>query len=521
VSTQDDALLAELKPREVESGSPKVECMDGTRQDILRDIEEWATNLDAPNILWLKGYPGVGKSAIASSLVQRLSTSKRLGSCFFFQGDQTGTMSPSALWRMVAFDLGWQYPAIKRNLISKLGSREILPSVVSVDALFQHFIHEPLVASQDIPVGRLPVVVIDALDECGGLEGQISAHRTDLLRTLKNWSNLPTKFKLVVTSRGDVDIENAFSTIEHNTIEISSGRAVTPSSSADIRAFLRQKFRELAVRYPISLKPEWPGAETIDELTKKAAGLFIWAQTTIKFMEEGEPEEQLDRVLKGSGVGGMVNLYSMILNIAFPRPTPQVIEAFHSILGAIILSKMPQSITSLAQLLSTRTTTIEYIATSLRSVLDSREFLRIKHQSFVDFLIDKDACPTPFLIEPTHQNRKMALSCLSLMESNLRFNICQLESSYLANSDIHDLPLRVERSIPPHLLYASCFWADHLSEAEHNEEIGYLLQSFMQNQFLFWLEAMSLCNQVTLISGMLLTLITWLKVRTAIYLMSI
>ncbi|PVG01360.1 WD40 repeat-like protein [Serendipita vermifera] len=511
LSAQDDAVLAELKPRDLEPSTQKAGCMDGTRQAILADIEKWTTDLDAPNILWLKGYPGVGKSAIASSIVQRLLSAKRLGSCFFFQRDKATTMSPSTLWRMAAFDLGWQYPAIKRTLVSKLSAREILPSVVGLDVLFQHFIHEPLMTSQDIPAGRLPVIVIDALDECGGLEGQTSAHRMDLMRTVKNWSNLPTKFKLIVTSRADVDIENVLSTVDHNAIEVSSGRAVSSSSSADVRSFLHQKFREIATRYPISLSSDWPGTNTISELSEKAAGLFIWAQTTIKFVEEGDPEEQLDRVLRGCGSGGMVNLYSMILNIAFPHPTPQVLETFHSVFSAVLLSKMPQSIISLAKLLAIKSTTIEYITTSLRSVLDSNQVLRIKHQSFVDFLIDKDACPTSFLIEPAQQNRNLALACLRVMKNNLEFNICRLESSYFSNSDIHDLPLRIEQNIPPYLLYACCFWADHLADAGYDDQLVSCLQQFMENQFLFWLEVMSLCSQLTLASDILLTLISWLK----------
>jgi 2-phosphoglycerate kinase len=59
--------------------------MEGTRQDILKRIDAWTTDFDAPNILWLKGHPGVGKSAISARVVERLGAAKRLGSRFFFQ----------------------------------------------------------------------------------------------------------------------------------------------------------------------------------------------------------------------------------------------------------------------------------------------------------------------------------------------------------------------------------------------------------------------------------------------------
>lgn len=39
------------------------------------------------------------------------------------------------------------------------------------------------------------------------------------------------------------------------------------------------------------------------------------------------------------------------------------------------------------------------------------------------------------------------------------------------------------------------------------------LQCFLQNQFLFWLEVLSLIKRVNTASSMLLVLIDWIKVR--------
>jgi hypothetical protein len=106
-------------------------------------------------------------------------------------------MTPAALWRTVAFDLARKYPNVRRTIVAKLNEDEIGPSTANIYVLFRHLIHEPLTASTDIPTGRLPVIVINALDECGGYNGQHSHHRTGLLHTIKSWSSLPFKFKLV------------------------------------------------------------------------------------------------------------------------------------------------------------------------------------------------------------------------------------------------------------------------------------------------------------------------------------
>jgi hypothetical protein len=291
--------LAELQPKDIDRSSPHPGCLNGTREDIFSRIDEWMNDIDAPNILWLRGHPGAGKSAIASSLVERLLESKRLGASFFFQRDNATITTSNALWRMVAFELSRQYPSVRKCLVAKLREDEIRPTTVNTDNLFRHCVFDPLIISDDIPIGRLPVIVVDALDECGGLESQFSAQRRALMRTLSSWSKLPSKFKLLVTSRGETDIDQTFQSISHVSILISTGQDVDINSSNDIRAYLQHEFQRVTSRYRMSLNADWPGEPTIDTLTSKAAGLFIWAKTVIRFINMGPPKANSDYYLKG------------------------------------------------------------------------------------------------------------------------------------------------------------------------------------------------------------------------------
>ena len=178
-------MLVKLKLSDLHPGSSLPGCMQGTRQNILDRIADWTTDFDAPNILWLSGHPGVGKSAIASSIVEQLRVAGRLGSCFFFQRQQATVMTTQALWRTVAYDLGRQYPTIRKCLLAALKADEAIPDIVDVDKLFNQLIEGPIMTSE-LPTESSPVVVIDALDECGGLDGQHSEVRRGLLRTLKS-----------------------------------------------------------------------------------------------------------------------------------------------------------------------------------------------------------------------------------------------------------------------------------------------------------------------------------------------
>ena len=47
-------------------------CMAGTREQILDELEGWAINDTTPNVCWLNGMAGTGKTSIAHTLCERL-----------------------------------------------------------------------------------------------------------------------------------------------------------------------------------------------------------------------------------------------------------------------------------------------------------------------------------------------------------------------------------------------------------------------------------------------------------------
>ncbi|KIM19778.1 hypothetical protein M408DRAFT_83055, partial [Serendipita vermifera MAFF 305830] len=486
------------------------ECMEGTREDVLRTVLDWVTDSGAANIFWLKGHPGVGKSAIATSLVEELRGTRRLGSSFFFQREKSTSMTTDALWRTVAYDLARRYPTVRKHLIAALEADEALVTTANVEKLFRALIYNPFMACEEGDGENAPVVVIDALDECGGLHGQHSKHRINLMRTLKTWSMLPKRFKLVVTSRAESDIVHLFSAIQHGSFEILSGALVHLKSSKDIERFLEYHLGQIAARSQGALPPEWPGRHMIDWLTQTAAGLFIWVETAIRFLKRGEPQEQLNRILGGAGMGGLAALYSSILEASFVEPSEMVLESFSRIVGAIILAKEPLTASSLVHLCSVDHSTLSYIRNGLQSVMEPGEAVRFSHQSFVDFLIDSTKCRSGFFIEIRQQKRNITLGCFRVMKQHLQFNISNLKSSYKRNSEIADLEQRIKEWIPSHLIYSAYYWATHLSETIFDPELLLNTKNFMQDQFLFWLEVLSLTKRVNLGTSIMYQLIEWL-----------
>jgi hypothetical protein len=117
------------------------------------------------------------------------------------------------------------------------------------------------------------------------------------------------------------------------------------------------------------------------------------------------------------------------------------------------------------------------------------------HTSFRDFLLDPSRS-NEFHVDLSGVDDGFSASCFNIMQNCLRFNICNLETSHLANSDISDLSSRIERAIPDHLSYACRFWGDHLCDSSLTSDLLRNLKLFLKKQFLYWLEAMSLIGAI-------------------------
>ena len=172
-----------------------------------------------------------------------------------------------------------------------------------------------------------PVIILDALNECGRQTSQ-SYQRQAFIDTLMMWLRLPSAFKLIITSRDKPAPLSLRDTCKQ--MELPTGLHTTPEAWDDIRRFLGTRFVNLSARFP-SLS-NWPGQTKIDQLTTCAAGVFIWAETVIRFVDNGgdAPDQQLDLVLEGLGKEGdtIDALYRKILRVSFGDADNHTLDAF-------------------------------------------------------------------------------------------------------------------------------------------------------------------------------------------------
>ena len=433
-------------------------CMEGTRTAILTKIEREIKSVDGPNVIWIRGFPGDGKSALAASIAIRLQEQHRHVIYFRFDRTQSTTITTNALWRAVACDLARLYPSFREYLTQ--GSRKLISS--DVDRIFKSLIETPLSLLKNVPLEELPVIVIDALDECGGLRHDSSEKRdhSALLRTLQRWVKVDylKRFKLVITSRKENRITKIFPESISVHINIPSGNDVKSGDSAfkDIHAFLESRLENMGMKRTLIGK-------ALNYLVPGAASIFVWATTVANFLEEN-PEGRFAMLEKDDRMelDGLHSLYSTIVEASFGQDLKgEEPRAVISVMGAMIFAKQPLDDDALIMLPGVKVPgfnahRLGLIRKGLVSVIDSGPILHFHHRSFEDFLLSSSFLqqhPTLLAIQnQAYHEYQLTVLCLkTLVSPKLHFNMCSLESSIIKNVDIQ---ATAKTTIPPLVSYS-------------------------------------------------------------------
>jgi hypothetical protein len=373
---------------------------------------------------------------------------------------------------------------------------------------------EPLIKrhGHSLP-SNIPVIILDALDECGSDSSQIG-QRNVLLDTITRWSRLTGLFKLIVTGR-DERMPRSFR-YSCKRVELPTGAAVGEDTTQDIRRFFAQRFADIG---GLSLG-DWPGDKVLDTLTNRAAGLFIWAETVVKFVGRSLPDKQLKLVLDGDlgESDNVTELYRQILELLFREADDCTLYVFDQVVTAIVLAKIPLHVDDLPSFILQPTASVNFILDKLSSVISvGRDFgIRINHLSFAEFICDPHKCPQQFYIARRKGSHKMSMRCFQLMKDGLKFNICNLETSHLSNRNMDDLSERIARTIRRPLLYSCGFWAAHIRDTPtnllENDALIIAIRDFFQSRFLYWLEVMSVTEKVAAANIALLAAAVWIQV---------
>jgi len=505
-------------------------CLEGTREELLGEIFGWINSVeeDTPPIFWLHGPAGTGKSSIAHTIAHRFQQLERLGSCFSFDRSQMAERRHQKVFSTIAKDLANHDRLLRRQLAAIVHDNDALKNTTDALQQWEELIMKPAMALSEAMMGPI-VIVVDALDESGDTDS-----RRVFLQILGDTmadsriTDLPCNLRILLTSRPLQDIHAALNGGPH-VRQKSMDSIPSESTKRDILHYVSEELSKVDF--------EIPSQEVFASLAGSSGRIFEWARLACAYIRGDndagvglEPHERFNNIIthcKTDYVPLLDGMYKFTLETMFPGGRGPGLERFKSVMAQILGTKEPLP---LGPLQSTRShfpvkevaeihihTIIAPMAALLSGATDPSVPIRPLHASFADFLTDRDRSHEFFIdVHPIHGD--LAFASLCVMMKELQFNICDLPSSSLPNSEVSDLDDRVKNCIPPELAYSCRFWTEHLRHAPVSSGLAAEVRAFFNHErLLFWFEALSLLNAMNTCAGSLSSVIRWVMVSRMIF----
>ena len=488
-------------------------CMEGTRKSLLNDIIGWVNNKSAQggvlerNTFWLYGLPGIGKTALAHSICARLHDQEQLAGAFFCRRDDKDLSEPRNILPTLINKLAGIFPPFRNIVAKRLSNDPNLTPETMRDFLFLDFIRS---------VPRQPkhtlVFVIDALDECGDTQT-----RPGILTTLTNAATQAPWLKIIITSRPEADIQRFFNSFSHSS-HVQHDLGEDGEAGADLRTFARSQFDLVASKWYLS--SPWPDNSIFSEIISRANGFFIFIKTLVLALEECEdhPDEFLKTAMHDPAGTGLKPLYGLYSNILKARRVPRNAE-FQRVIGVLLTAYRSLCDETIAELAGVRPDLVKKWMDDLGSLLyrdvENDRGIRVRHLSISEFFVS-DYCGHQVNLQDAHV--QLGIACLKTMINQLRFNICKLEDSRLANREVKDLESRIKQHISHPLHYSCLFWSNHLCFTPNNgdQRVMGSLKEFIEGLYpVFWIEVLSITGMVPIGAPSLRRAISYVKVSTA------
>jgi hypothetical protein len=356
---------------------------------VIKAIVAWAdsTLLWNTHVLWLYGFVGCGKSAIALAVALKFEQRDRLvGSFFFFRN--TGDRSRMTRFATtLAFQLAAAIPEAAPFIKKAVTDEGLLG--LSLVAQLRRLVYEPFKAATK-QVGSFKaffkpfLIVIDGLDECEDHQ-DVRDFIDDMLLFFKKNPFVPLRF--FITSRVEQHIEGQ---LKNGQVRLED--LVHHCSRKDLEAFIHACFEEEKRKSPvirayIQEHGDWPTKEDKDTLVDHIGGSFIFASALFKYIVDPTdtlltPMERLPHTLNMNP--GLNVLYARTLSRS------QHLPYFHEVISALALLFEPLPIVGIAELLGIKSFEVVRVLINLQAIIHIPGTddlpVTICHTSLRDFL---------------------------------------------------------------------------------------------------------------------------------------
>ncbi|PVF98473.1 hypothetical protein CPB86DRAFT_873331 [Serendipita vermifera] len=464
-------------------------CMKGTRLTVLEEARKWMVEDDVPQLFWLNGVAGSGKSTVAKQLSEEWKPQGRLAGRFFFSRDAEETRSPKLFFTTIA-QQGLSHLGSAPRTAVAFGIRKLLdPVSATLEEQCSEIFEAPL------QVVRLnAVLVLDALDEC-----ELRTCQQLLRVLLPRLLNLP-RLKIFLTSRPELHIREQLQRSTHHFLAF---RIDAPENIQDVELYMRRTVDGLSL-------PE----EQTRQLIARADGLFIWATTVCELLQNirGSRDAFICRVLN-EGIRQMDSIYQIALEQAIRNnEVEESMEAYMNVLKVVVVAYEPLSPDAINQLLDI-SNGMEIVG-DLRSVFECHgvdEPVRFLHPTFREFLLDSDISGQ-FYVDISSAHHLMATSCFFLMNKDLKYDLFNLFDNYGEKHPQGEFEELCLEKTSLGLKYSCIFWGSHvcattITNSPRTTVIS-TIESFFTTNLIHWLYLIALVGTFNGATSMLRRLLS-------------
>ncbi|KAJ2899241.1 hypothetical protein MKZ38_003341 [Zalerion maritima] len=424
----------------------------------------WADQEPGASVLCLTGFPGVGKSILASYLVRNLEDKGELVQFFFFRFDDQARRSVRNCLLSIVYQMAQEMPGYSRRI-------QDLKDITSWDirAIWQRAIQGALTEPRQL------FWVVDAVDECESPQA--------LLNLMSLLYETSATIRVILTSR-----PQSFTRHSARLKTSPLGRrlyhvADITSPEESLRQYVEKELR---------WRP-WNGdvkQRLATSLLERSTGNFLWLHLVIRKLlgihcnsfrdverAISETPKQLDQV------------YLRIESAVSEELQPEELELSRKILTWITCSKRQLSLEELFKALQLSSPMLDLREAIGRLcgefvVVSGKGIVSMVHHSAKEFLIHNQG--NTLSIDQAHGNQAILAKCLDILLDPM-FQI------HLRIQGCTDL-----------LRYAAVFWADHLSATEGNLGVEDLekVATFLKGQsVLGWMNAVGMTKDLRVLTS--------------------
>lgn len=495
-------------------------CLEHTRVQILSEIREWIDHDSDKRIYWLNGMAGTGKSTISLTIAREYHEKKQLGASFFFSRGGGDLASTNKLASTVAIQLAEYSPVLRQHLLyaSALNPRI---SHLALYNQWQKLILEPLGLLKPNDIQSPLLIIIDALDECDD-ERDIAMLIECFASTAASIKKIP--LRLFITSRPDRPVNVGFGNMSTNLHHYFVLHSIEQSIvDGDLMIYYRHQLAQLSQRH--SWNKRVLSGDMIESLVHKSHGLFIYAATVCRFVDQGgilAEQRLINLYALGPSHSGaekeLDRIYTTVLESSFGgqldgRENTILQQRFQKVVGSILVLFDTFNLSDLAGIIDEPKTVAISVLQSLGSVLevseDEGKHIDILHPSFRDFLLESGRCSNElFVISPKQLHYNLFERCLAIMRNSLHKDMCSLKKPGAKARDISKS--QVDKCIPLSVQYACTYWIKHLQKSGQKLVNHEGMVNFFRVDFLGWLEVLGLLGRlpegISMLAGLLASL---------------